>query len=720
MKLPSIRRKIGGETRAAKPPRRANKSKRNWLVFGGLFLAFVGWRVYRARTAPKPHDTVETAIVKAANVREMVSASGTIQPFTTVDVKSKAGGKVLQMAVEEGTRVKQGQLICIIDRQDTTTQLNQAQADLDAARSALRQAQENVRLQRASVGPQIAGSAAGVSSAQARLQQARQTLAVEAGANPAQIAQSAAGVKAARANLQQSKLALDLQKRTSVAAINEAQSGVKAAQARLDQTQATAKNQPQLSNSNIAGAQAAANAASASVNSAQEALTLLQTATQPQETAATRAGVSEAQSALTTAQTSLSRQEALLVKGYVAQNTVDDARNAVVSARSNLQTAQARLDTLEAAQNAAVGDSRARLAQAKSSLAQSQAALQSARLGSVQNTISDKDVISARAALEQAQSQLTTARANQKQIAVRQSEVAASAAALQQAQSSLTAISANKGNINVRAADVAAARAALEQADATLNGSRANTIQTSVRQEDVAQARARLVRAQTTVEDAKTQLAQTRVTAPRDGVILQKYVDEGSIIQSGQLGAQGGTSIVQLANVSRLYVDVKVDEADIAKVAAGQKVVVTLDAYPDQPRRGTVRKIYPLAIAEANVTYVRVQVEIDPAQINSKLRPSMNTTCDFVVADQKDALSVPPEAVRDKGKDSVVTVIKDPKKPAWEKSNQVERKVKVGVLGDERTQVKSGLKAGETVVTKVTEPDSGKPSPFGGGGDDGE
>ena len=336
----------------------------------------------------------------------------------------------------------------------------------------------------------------------------------------------------------------------------------------------------------------------------------------------------------------------------------------------------------------------------------------------MQNTLTDKDVVSARAALEQAQSQLVTARANQQQIEVRQSDVAASQAALEQAQSSLAATNAGKGNVGVRAADVAAARAALQQADATLNGSRAGAIQTSVRQEDVAQARARLVRAQTTVSDAQTQLAQTRVTAPRDGVILQKYVDEGSIIQSGQLGAQGGTSIVQLANVSRLYVDVKVDEADIAKVAAGQKVVVTLDAYPDQPRRGTVRKIYPLAIAEANVTYVRVQVEIDPAQINNKLRPSMNATCDFVVADEKGTLSVPPEAVRDKGKNSVVTVIVDPKKPAWDKANQVERVVKVGVLGDERTQIKAGLKAGETVVTKVTKPSSGGSPPFGGGDDE--
>ena len=716
MKLPTLRRKSAdAATTEAKPARRKPKSKR-WLIVGVLALSGIGFMFYRARTRPKPHATVEVATVKTSGVRELVSATGTIQPFTTVDVKSKAGGKVLQMAVEEGTRVKQGQLICVIDRQDTTTELNQAQADLDAARSSLRQAEQNVELQRASVGPQIGQSAASLDAARARLKQANQTLAIEAKSNPAQIEQSASQVKSARANLEQARLSLELQRRTSAAAIGEAQSGVKAAQARLDQSLATANNQPQLSQSAIAGAQATVNASQGNVTSAQESLNLLQTATQPQETASTRAAVNEANSALANAQRNLDRQEALLAKGYVAQNTVDDARNAVVSARANLQTAQARLDTLEAAQNAALGDSRARLAQAKSSLAQSQAALQSARLNSVQNTIADKDVVSSRAAFEQAQSTLATARANQKQIELRQSEVVASQAALQQAESSLRATRANQGTIGVRASDVAAARAAVAQADSALDGSRANTIQTQVRQEDVAQARARLVRAQTTVKNARDNLAQTRVTAPRDGIVLQKYVDVGSIIQSGQLGAQGGTSIVQLANVSRLYVDVKVDEADIAKVATGQKVEVTLDAYPDNPRRGTVRKIYPLAVTEANVTAVRVQVEIDPAQVSAKLRPSMNATCDFVVADEKGVITVPAEAVRDKGEDSVVTVVKNPAKPNWEKSNQAERKVVVGVRGDENTQIKSGLKAGETVVTKVTEPESGRPSAFGGGG----
>ena len=318
--------------------------------------------------------------------------------------------------------------------------------------------------------------------------------------------------------------------------------------------------------------------------------------------------------------------------------------------------------------------------------------------------MANKDVVSSRAALEQSQAGLRTAQANQRQIGLRQSEVSSARAALAQADAALTSTKAGTRQVNVRAADVDAARAAVQQADAVLSASEASRIQNQVREEDVEQARARLVRAESTLQNARENRAETTVTAPRDGIILQKYVDVGSIIQSGQSGASGGTSIVQLANVSRMYVDVQVDEADIAKVQPGQKVSITLDAYPDATRKGSVRKIYPLAVAENNVTSVRVQVEVDPKNVSGKLRPQMNATCDFIVNDRPDVISVPVEAVRDKGEKSVVTVIKDPKKPLWEKSNQIEREVKVGVRGDENTQILSGVKAGETVATKITEP----------------
>jgi multidrug efflux pump subunit AcrA (membrane-fusion protein) len=181
-------------------------------------------------------------------------------------------------------------------------------------------------------------------------------------------------------------------------------------------------------------------------------------------------------------------------------------------------------------------------------------------------------------------------------------------------------------------------------------------------------------------------------------------VDEGTIIQSGQSGFSGGTSIVQLANVSRVYVDVKVDEADIALIEPEQSVSIALDAYPNSPKVGKVRKIFPEAATETNVTYIHVQVEVDPMDVDERLRPNMNATCDFLVEEKTDTLRVPSEAVKDEEDATVVTVIKDPKKPLWEEANQQKRPVEVGVRGDETTEIVSGVKEGETVVTQIIEP----------------
>ena len=205
------------------------------------------------------------------------------------------------------------------------------------------------------------------------------------------------------------------------------------------------------------------------------------------------------------------------------------------------------------------------------------------------------------------------------------------------------------------------ALAALRQSEASLKSTQTNRLTVAARQEDMATAQAQLDRARITATNALLNLQQTSVVAPRDGVVLQKYVDVGSIIQSGQSGATGGTSIVQLAQVDRMFVDVLVDEADISQIKAGQKVNITLDAYQNAPKIGTVRKIYPLAEVTSNITYIHVQVELDAKDVDSKLRPEMNATCDFLVQEKAGALTVPNAAIKEGTKGSTVTLIKNPK-----------------------------------------------------------
>ena len=106
-------------------------------------------------------------------------------------------------------------------------------------------------------------------------------------------------------------------------------------------------------------------------------------------------------------------------------------------------------------------------------------------------------------------------------------------------------------------------------------------------------------------KNADTTYRQTTVTAPSTGVILKKYVEPGTIISSALSFAATGNDIVQIGDVSRMYVDVTVDETDIANVDMGQAVDVTIEAYPSLSFEGKVARIDPQALVESNVTNIQ-------------------------------------------------------------------------------------------------------------------
>jgi HlyD family secretion protein len=123
---------------------------------------------------------------------------------------------------------------------------------------------------------------------------------------------------------------------------------------------------------------------------------------------------------------------------------------------------------------------------------------------------------------------------------------------------------------------------------------------------------------------------------------------------------------------------------------------------------GKVIKIAPQAIVDQNVTTVPVTVELDYA--DRRLKPEMNATCDFVTSRKKNVLYVPNEAIKESDNGTMVTVL--------EKGEEVPRKVVVGIIGNDNSEIVSGLRAGETVVTAVIQPTqtSGSPSDSSSGG----
>src|SRR5947209_18942160 len=88
--------------------------------------------VVNSRTAKAKGPEIHTAKVERGDVVSSVSATGTLQALTTVDVKSNVGGRVDLLTVDVGSRVKKGQLIAKIDPTDTQSSYNQAKADDEA------------------------------------------------------------------------------------------------------------------------------------------------------------------------------------------------------------------------------------------------------------------------------------------------------------------------------------------------------------------------------------------------------------------------------------------------------------------------------------------------------------------------------------------------------------------------------------------------------------
>lgn len=161
---------------------------------------------------------------------------------------------------------------------------------------------------------------------------------------------------------------------------------------------------------------------------------------------------------------------------------------------------------------------------------------------------------------------------------------------------------------------------------------------------EFAVARGKRVQATIALEQAEERLKDTIITAPVDGLILQKYVERGQIIASGVSNVGGGTPIVDIADMRAVHVEAGVDEIDIGKIALGQRAVIRADAFPAQGYQGEITRIAPEARIEQNVTLFDVTVLVENTDGN--LRSGMNTTMEIVIVDEPDVLTIPVTALQ--------------------------------------------------------------------------
>ncbi len=227
------------------------------------------------------------------------------------------------------------------------------------------------------------------------------------------------------------------------------------------------------------------------------------------------------------------------------------------------------------------------------------------------------------------------------------------------------------------AAEIAAAEAQVAQAEANLA-----RLLRGPTDEELAQAEARVEQARIALEQAKRNLEKARLVAPFDGVVAEIGFDVGDTV------GPNGPGLV-LIDMSQMYVDVQVNEAEIGKVQVGQPAFLTVDAFPDQVINGKVTYISPVGQSVQGVVTYRVRVELEPTDL--PILPNMTATAQIGVGRGEASLLVPLLALRSDARGDYVEVLQ-------EDGTTRRVYVQVGNRSNLMVEVQGDLKEGDRVV----------------------
>lgn len=143
------------------------------------------------------------------------------------------------------------------------------------------------------------------------------------------------------------------------------------------------------------------------------------------------------------------------------------------------------------------------------------------------------------------------------------------------------------------------------------------------------------------VEDAQLDVDYTVIKSPVDGVILLRSVEPGQTVAAS---FQTPVLFRIAEDLTRMQIDLSIDESDVGQVREGLPVNFTVDAFPNRNFSGTVHQIRLSATAVANVVTYPVVVEVSNPDLS--LLPGMTANAEIEIASRSDALRVPNAALR--------------------------------------------------------------------------
>ena len=243
-----------------------------------------------------------------------------------------------------------------------------------------------------------------------------------------------------------------------------------------------------------------------------------------------------------------------------------------------------------------------------------------------------------------------------------------------------------------------------------------------------ATAEARLREAELAVKSAQQEVRETTLRAPIAGTVASVSGAVGETISGGSSGASepsasgsatgaaggsggsGGSSesaFIVLSQLGTMKMQVSFSESDVNKLKVGQPATVKISSIEEAELAGRVTNV-DLLPSEGGSGVVEYPATILLTQGEEGLRAGMSATAEVVVEQVENAISVPSEAISSLGPRKTVAV-----KEA--NGTEAQRTVTTGLVGDETTQILSGVKPGETLVL----PEAKVPTATGAAGAEG-
>jgi HlyD family secretion protein len=238
---------------------------------------------------------------------------------------------------------------------------------------------------------------------------------------------------------------------------------------------------------------------------------------------------------------------------------------------------------------------------------------------------------------------------------------------------------------------------------------------------NLSSAKAKVLQARADRDQAATNLSLAKIRSPIDGIVVSRAVDVGQTVAAS---FQTPTLFTIANDLTKMQVLANIDEADVGKVHEGQEARFTVDAYPGDEFRGSIREVRQAPSTIQNVvTYAAV---IDAANPERKLRQGMTAAVRVLSSHKDDVLRVsnaalrwkpenapaPDSAPQQRGDRTLARTERragqaggppPPGKPGrvykLADGKLVPADIRIGISDGQRTEVLSGLQEGDAVVT---------------------